>query len=155
MLSFIFYILNFVISGVLNRCTLHSIGMFFAQKLTEKNRSSNGLYSSAAEYSTLLLPSMFLLSHTGTLLWVIYFLCMLYEALTFPTCSGTLSFSNLFPVVLSVLSWWLHSRHLVFWLMRRKSSWLNNWKSSSCLSSKSVHLPMQILLIMICTFWHF
>lgn len=54
-----------------------------------------------------------------------------HKALTFPTCSSALSFSNLLPVVFSVLSWWLHSRHLVFWLMRRKSSWLNNWKSSS------------------------
>lgn len=149
---FVFQIFNFVVSFDLNISTYNSTDVSFDCKKTANTKYSNALGIQELLKSHTASPMS--LPHAGTLLCVIYFLCTVYEALTFPTCSCALSFSNLFPVVFSVLPWWLHSRHLVFWLMRGKSSWLNNWKSSSWLSSESVCLPMQILILMICAFCH-
>lgn len=69
--------------------------------------------------------------------------------LTFPTRRGALGHPNLLPVVLSVSSWGLTSRHLVVWRVRRKAARLDGWEGPPGLPGVSACLPMQIFLLII------
>lgn len=75
------------------------------------------------------------------------------QLLTFPTCGGTFGQPKLLPVVLSVASRRLSSRHLVVWWVGRKSTWLNR-EVPHRLPSVRTRLLMQRLLLVIHALCH-